>query len=269
MYNLGDKEFHYITKSVYDYANINLTEKKRSLVISRLSKRIRILGMNSFEEYIEHLKSDPYGPEFQMMIDSVSTNYTLFFREKHHFEFLTKTVLPANHKNTLKIWSAASSTGQEIYSILMTIKEYEEKHNVTFNTNLFASDISRNVLTAAAKGIYNFSELKHIHKSFYKKYFLKGKGDTEDLVMLKPKLIRTVRFFRLNLSDPQYNLPQMDVIFLRNVIIYFDQETKHNLINKLYNYIKPGGYLILGHSETLSGISNKFKLIGKTIYQRM
>lgn len=267
MFKLSDQEFKYISKRVYDYANINLTEKKRSLVISRLSKRIRKLNLNSFKEYIEFIEGDPYGLEFQSMIDSISTNYTLFFREKHHFEFLEEKVLP-NSSSSMNIWSAASSTGQEVYSILMTIKEYEEKFSKKINVRLFASDISRNVLITASKGIYNFTELKHIHKNIYKKYFLKGKRETKDLVMVKPELIKVVKFFRLNLSDESYDLPQMDVIFLRNVIIYFDMETKRKLIDKLYRYIKPGGFLILGHSETLTGNTDKFKLIGKTIYQR-
>ncbi|MBN2618821.1 MAG: hypothetical protein JXR64_10980 [Spirochaetales bacterium] len=268
MYHLTDEDFNYISKEVYSYANINLTEKKKSLVLSRLSKRIRKLEIPTISEYIELLKRDNYGEEFQTMIDIISTNYTLFFRESHHFDFLREEILP-NNQNSLNIWSAASSTGQEIYSILMTIKEYELGNNKKLNYSLFASDISRNVLKTASTGVYDINEIENIPTPIRNKYFLKGNNEKEGLVLIKPELIQKIKFFRLNLSDNTYNLPLMDVIFLRNVIIYFDSETKINLVNKLHKYIKPGGYLILGHSETLAGISDMFSLVGKTIYKRI
>ena len=269
MYPLNDKDFNYISTSVYDYSKINLTEKKRALVISRLSKRIRKLKLNSFSEYIQFIKDDVSGKEFLAMVDSLSTNYSLFFRESHHFDFLKENVLPHYQNKELNIWSAASSTGQEIYSIIITLKEYQRQNKIKIRHNLFASDISREVLETASKGTYYMNDVKKIPLPLLKTYFLKGSGQNSDKVKIKRKLINEIKFFRLNLNDKKYQIPKMDIIFLRNAIIYFDLPTKKELINRLYNYIKPGGYLIIGHSESLTGITDKFKLIGKTIYKRI
>ncbi len=269
MYPLSDKDFNYISSVVYEYARINLTDKKRALIISRLSKRIRALKMSSFTEYTDYLKNNPGGSEFQTMVDSLSTNYSLFFREPHHFDFLKETILKSYQKGELSIWSAASSTGQEVYSVLMTIREFSRENNKKIQYKLFASDISRKVLKKASSGTYDLQDVKNIPRPLLEKFFLKGSGDNSEMVKVKKDLIRDIKFFRLNLSDTSYQLPPMDVIFLRNAIIYFDQPTKIELIDRLHSYIKPGGYLILGHSESLSGISEKFKLIGKTIYKRI
>ena len=268
MYPLNDKDFKYISSSVYDYSKINLSEKKRALIVSRLSKRIRHLKLETFTEYTDYLKNDTSGKEFQTMVDSLSTNYSLFFRESHHFDFLKNNILQEYNSGELNIWSAASSTGQEVYSVLMTIKEYEHEKNKKIRYRLYASDISRPVLEKASSGIYNSMDIKNIPRSLLEKFFLRGSGSQSDLVKIKKNLIRDVHFFRLNLNDKSYKLPQMDVIFMRNAIIYFDQPTKIELIDRLHQYIKPGGYLIIGHSESLSGISEKFELIGKTIYKR-
>lgn len=269
MYTLNDKEFKYITDKVYNYARINLTEKKRSLIVSRLSKRIRKLGLSSFTDYVNYLKNEDVSEkEFLAMVDALSTNYSLFFREKHHFDFLTNTVLPESSHKELKIWSAASSTGQEVYSILMTILEYEKNTGKSIRRRLYASDISKEVLQKASAGVYNMGDTQNIDSALLKRYFLRGTGEQEDLVKIKKDLIREIRFFRLNLNDKKYNLPKMDIIFLRNAIIYFDKQTKMELIERLHSYLTPGGFLILGHSESLSGISEKYSLIGKTIYRK-
>ena len=269
MYELGDKEFTYISKKIYDYAKINLTEKKRSLVISRLSKRIRFLGLSGFPEYIEYLENNRNSEEeFRNMVDAISTNYSLFFRESHHFDYLSKVIFPEKGQNPVNIWSAASSTGQEIYSILITILEYQTTARHRFPYSLYASDISSQVLTTACRGIFPRKDVEKIDKKILKKYFLSGSGGQEDFVKVKKELIKKVQFFKLNLDDERYRLPAMDVIFLRNVVIYFDHETKVRLINRIHEYIKPKGYLILGHSESLSGISDKFEIKGKTIFQR-
>jgi len=268
MFELKDKEFQYIVKSIYDYAKINLTEKKRSLVISRLSKRIRTLGLTGFSEYIDYLKHQDHDHlEFQNMVDAISTNFSSFFREAHHLFYLEEQILP-QVRGPVKIWSAASSTGQEIYSILISIKEYERKNSKSINCNLFASDISREVLMKASKGIYLKKEVERLEKNLLGRYFLEGKNNHAAMVKLKPEYIRKVTFFRMNLTDSQYHIPQMDIIFLRNAIIYFDRTTKIDLMKRLYHYLKPGGYLFLGHSESLTGISEDFEVVGKTIYRR-
>jgi len=269
LYPLNDDDFKYISQAVYDYAKINLSEKKRALIVSRLSKRIRYLKLDSFTEYTNYLKNDKSGNEFLTMVDSLSTNYSLFFREPHHFDFLSDTILNSYKNGELNIWSAASSTGQEVYSILMTIKGFQTQNNKKIRYKLYASDISRHVLEKASSGIYSENDVKNIPRPILEKFFLKGSGNLKDMVKIKKELIRDIKFFRLNLNDKNYKLPQMDVIFLRNAIIYFDQPTKIELIDRLHRFIKPGGFLILGHSESLSGISDKFQLIGKTIYKRI
>ncbi len=269
MYELNDKEFKYISSKVYNFAKINLTEKKRSLIVSRLSKRIRALDLNGFPDYIKYLEEEDFNnKEFNIMVDSLSTNFSSFFRELHHFEFLSTNVLPSFINKELKIWSAASSTGQEIYSILMTIKEFQEKTGSRINYKLYASDISSKVLIQASNGLFESRDIDKVDKRILKKYFLKGLGTNEDSVKIKKEFIRDIKFFKLNLMDKSYKLPLMDMIFLRNAIIYFDKQTKKELIDRLYNYLNHGGYLILGHSESLSGISDKFGLIGKTIYRK-
>lgn len=267
IFTLEDGDFKYISQRVYNYSNINLTEKKKPLIISRLTKRVRELGMDSIAEYVKYLKvQDLANKEFLNLIDRISTNYSLFFRESHHFDFLEKK-LP-KYTDELRIWSAASSTGQEIYSILMTIKEYERKNKRKVKYKLFASDISRNVLNKASTGIYSRDEIKGINKRLLKEYFLRGIEEKSDLVKIKNKYVKEVKFFRQNLNENKYNIPQMDFIFLRNIIIYFDLESKVKLIKKMYSYLKPGGFLILGHSESMSGISSDFNCVDKSIYQK-
>ncbi|MBI9102442.1 MAG: chemotaxis protein CheR [Spirochaetales bacterium] len=269
MYELNDNEFQYISRKIYDYAKINLTEKKRSLVISRLSRRIRALGLTGFQEYIDYLETEEgQTVEFQLMVDALSTNYSLFFREPHHLDFLYDKILPESRQEPLNIWSAASSTGQEIYSILIKILEYQSANSKVIPCKLYASDISSQALTTASRGVYQRKDTAKIDDKILKKYFLSGTGSKNDSVKVKKDLIKKVHFFKLNLDDEIYHLPPMDIIFLRNVVIYFDKDTKIRLIDRLYNYLKPNGYLILGHSESLSGISDKFRVKGKTIYQR-
>ncbi|MGL1890107.1 MAG: hypothetical protein OCD02_00705 [Spirochaetaceae bacterium] len=270
MYNLTDKNFKYITDRAYEYAKIKFTDQKRSLIIARLSKRIRFLNLGSFSEYIDYLENkDIIGEEFLTMIDSLTTNFSNFFREVHHFEFMTTHVLSDYKNKELKIWSAASSTGQEIYSILITLLEFEKKNNCNIIYKLFASDISRKVLTSASNGTFNSKEIENIGDDLKKEYFLRGSGESKEQVKVKNNYIKKIKFLRINLDDSKYNLPLMDIIFLRNVIIYFDKQTKIDLIERLYHSLKPGGLLFLGHSESLSGISTKFEIVGRSIYKRI
>lgn len=268
MYDLSEDQFRLIADRVYDFAKINLSDRKRSLVIARLSKRIRRLGLNGFDDYIELLEDEESG-EFQKMVNAISTNYSHFFREPYHFDFLTNTVLPNYTQGDLNLWSAASSTGQEIYSILVTIKEFERVHSCKIRHQLYGSDISSEVLTTACRGIFPRKDIDKIDPGLLKRYFLSGTGDNRELIKVKRELIKQIQFYKINLMDSIFHLPKMDVIFLRNVLIYFDHSTKVELIEKLYYQLKPGGYLFIGHSESLSGISQKFKVAGKTIYQRI
>lgn len=268
MFPLGEEEFRYIARVMYEYAGINLTDKKRSLVISRLSKRIRALGLSGFREYTEYLKYyDRQKKEFHKMVDAISTNFTSFFREPHHLDFLTHEIYP-HLSPPVNIWSAAASMGQEIYSILIGLREYERVYGLSLKPSFYASDVSRQALYTASQGIYTEKEIEKVSPDLRKRYFLQGRGNMEGTAKVKNEYIRQVSFFRMNLKDETYNIPMMDIVFLRNAIIYFDRETKMDLMERLYHYIKPGGYLFLGHSESLSGISDRFKVAGRTIYQK-
>lgn len=266
-YTLTDKDYKYISERVYDYSKINLTEKKRSLIVARLTKRMKKIGIDSISDYVKLLKNnDPQNKEFLTMIDSLSTNYSHFFRESHHFEFLTD--LLSKYNNEINIWSAASSSGQEVYSILLTIKEFERLKKKRIKYNLYASDISRKVLMKASSGIYDYDETSKIDNALLKRYFLKGTGENINKIKVKNRYVKEVHFFRQNLNDKEFKVPKMDIIFLRNMIIYLDKKSKTELIEKLYHHLKPNGYLILGHSESLTGLSTKFKYVNKSIYQK-
>lgn len=265
---LEDRDYYYISKRVYDYSRINLTEKKRQLIISRLNKRLRLLGLNTISSYVELLKSEKDNREFLNMIDALSTNYSLFFREKYHFRYLKNIIFPEFTNRSLKIWSAAASTGQEIYSILIALHKYINKTGSKINYELYASDISRNVLEQASKGLFSLDDLKGLNNKLIKEFFLRSKDINSKVVKIKNSYVKEVLFFRQNLNDKNYKVPQMDIIFLRNILIYFDDKTKCEIVNRMYEYLNNGGYLILGHCDSLACDDVKFHPIGKSIYQK-
>lgn len=266
MFELTDRDFDYIANSVKDYCGINLTGRKKPLVRTRLLRRVRELQLDSIADYIQILERENSADEFRMMVDLITTNYTHFFREQHHFDYLSKVILPRCSSKNFRIWSAASSAGHEIYSIAITIEEYLLKTKRRLNYNLYASDISDKVLLSASRGVYQLEEVEKINRELLTRYFLRGVDQNAGGVKVKKTITEAVSFFRLNLQDKQYHLPLMDVIFLRNVLIYFDLPTKIELIARLQSQLKDGGYLILGHSESLNGISDDFQMVGKTLY---
>lgn len=267
MDELTREDFDYIRNRLYTYCRINLSDKKESLIISRLAKRLKALNIDSISEYVKHLKYFDKGDiEFGNMVDALSTNYSHFFREDIHFRFLEKKVFPRFHDKVIRIWSAAASNGQEIYSILITILEYEQSKNCSIKYKLYASDISKTVLDKASKGIYTVEDVKHISHSLLKKYFLQGQGKMAGYVRLKKDLVKKVDFLWLNLNIANEDIPLMDVIFLRNVIIYFDKESTVEIIARIVSKLNFGGYLIVGNSESLTGIHPELRHIEKSIY---
>lgn len=276
MPSLSDGEFSDLVKIIYDKTRIQMSEHKRALVNSRISKRLRALNMNSFKEYIEFLKTAS-DEEVTNFINVVTTNKTDFFRENKHFEYMKTTFLPAWEKSysegkvkNLRIWSAACSTGEEPYTIAITLHEYFGDRYDKYDIKILASDIDTNVLSHAMQGIYKEESVSPIAQSVLKKYFLKGAGDNDGFYKVKSVLQKDLFFRQLNFKEEDFNLNTLfDLIFCRNVIIYFDKEFQKELFNKFYKYMKEDSLVFIGHSETLFGISDKFKYVSSNIYKKI
>lgn len=273
---LTDSEFNELVRIIYDKTRIQMSEHKRALVTSRISKRIRALNMSSFKEYIDYLKGAP-DEEVTNFINAVTTNKTDFFRENKHFEYMKTTFLPNWEKsykegkvNNLRIWSAACSTGEEPYTIAMTLHDYFGERFNHYDIKILASDIDTNVLSHACAGIYKEEAVETIQTNTLKKYFLKGTGNNAGLYKVKNILQKCISFRQLNFKDEDFDIhTKFDLIFCRNVIIYFDKEFQKELFNKFYRYMKEDSYVFIGHSETLFGISDLFKYISSNIYKKI
>lgn len=276
---ITEKEFIKFQELIYKNTGITLRDTKHEMVNSRLIKRLKTLELKSFSEYYEYLVNIDNGTELMEMINSITTNKTDFFRENHHFEFLNSIVLP-NVKQTcykngtlgIRIWSSACSTGEEPYTINMIIKDFF-KNNPGWNVKILASDLDTNVLKKAVDGIYTKEQVKDIPAEFLKEYFYKGEGENEGLFKAKEKIKDNIVFKKINLIDDVYpiNSP-LDIIFCRNVLIYFDPVNINAILNRFHNYLKPGGYLFLGHSESIDindAFKGKYKLISHTVYMRL
>ena len=268
-FSITADEFHRFQELVYQQAGIALSDNKKSLIVSRLSKRLRELELPTFQSYYEYVVQSQDEEELTQLLDLISTNKTDFFREPTHFEFLKNQVIPTLvHTKHIRIWSAASSTGEEPYTIAMTVYDAVENPE-QWNIKILASDISTRVLAAAAKGIYEEERIKDLPKALISRHFLRGKEQQEGYVKVKPHLSKMVVYRRINLMEDRYPIrSSLDVIFCRNVMIYFDQQTQAALMAKFNRYLKPGGYLFIGHSESLQWVDHPFEYVGPTIYQK-
>ena len=253
-------------KLVFEVSGIDLGDKKQALVASRLSKRIRTLGLGGFEDYYTYVKKDSSGEELSNLINQISTNVTHFFREERHFQALSEVAgqwVKAG-KNSINIWCAASSTGEEPYSILISLKEALAPG---IRISLKASDISTRVLETARQGIYKQEDIENIPRNLLKSYFLAGGPRAKNLYRIKPELRSSVQFLQINLSTPPYPIQgDLDVIFCRNVMIYFDKDLRNILVNNFLNLLKPGGYLFVGMAESLSGMNPNLNLVEPSMY---
>lgn len=270
---ISDAEFRQLREFIHAHTGIALSEHKKALVCSRLSKRLRLHGLQHYSDYYVLLvEQDPEGVELMAMINAITTNKTDFFREPHHFRFLAETVFPAYKQNPqrerpLRMWSAASSTGEEAYSLAMTALEAMPSFNEQ-DIRILATDIDTDVLARAAGGIYTFSQASQVPEVLLQRYFLKGQGKHAGEVMAKPLLKSLVHFHWLNLlEDPWPMQEKFDVIFCRNVLIYFDKPTQQKLFQRMAGVLKKDGYLMLGHSEAMHGWNDIFKPVGHSIYQ--
>jgi chemotaxis protein methyltransferase CheR len=264
---LSNHVFERFRKLVYRECGINLTDHKRAMFTSRLQKRLSQLRLTSFQDYYDLVIGGHSDSELTTMLDYISTNQTEFFREPHHFTFLRERVLPELVVDkTVRIWSTACSSGEEPYSIAMTLSDAIDFPS-TWNCRILASDISTRMLAKAATGQYSHERINSLPSDLVRRHFLLGKGDNKDLVKIKPHIASMAVFRRINLMDDRYPIKSLlDVIFCRNVMIYFDRKTQAAVLAKLSRYLKPGGYLFIGHSESLHGISGDFHYVAPTIY---
>ena len=268
---LSDADFAKLSKFIYTQYGIKMPPEKKIMLQSRLQKRLRALCIYSFKEYIDYVFGSNNNEEVVHMMDVVSTNKTDFYREPAHFDFLRQSVLPKLYetKKQIKIWSAGCSSGPEVYTLCIELCEFASMHQ-GFDFSILGTDISTLMLKKAYAGIYPEEMLEIVPLDIKRKYMLKSKDRTKKLVRMNEILRRKVRFQRLNFIDDQYGInEQFDIIFCRNVLIYFDRETQEKVINKLCQHLKIDGYFFLGHSESITNINVPLKQIRPTVYSRI
>ncbi len=270
MLELTDRDFRKLSKLIYDRFGIHLTEQKRALLMGRLNKVVRKMGFTNYREYFEYVINDKTNESLLKLVDKISTNHTFFFRGQDHFDYLSGTVLPEldnifSDNAELRIWSAGCSSGAEAFTIAMILKEYYVK-TLFKEIGMLGTDISMTALDQANKGIYPVEYISEAPVYYKNKYFkMIGNGQ----VRIDDKLKKMVLFKRLNLMNAVYPFKsKFHIIFCRNVMIYFDSETRRNLVKKFYNHLHPGGYLFIGHSETLSRKASPFTYLKPAIYRK-
>jgi chemotaxis protein methyltransferase CheR len=262
---LEDREFAQFQAWLYGAAGINLSSAKKALVAGRLFKRLKYHQLGSYGAYFKMIMDKESAGELQFALDLLTTNETYFFREPKHFDFLRTQVLPsAVPGKTFRVWSAASSSGEEPYSLAMTLAE----HLGSTPWEIVGSDISTQVLAKARTGHYPMERANNLPPLLLSRYCLKGIGQQTGTFLIDKALRQRVSFLPVNLIGPLPQLGEFDVIFLRNVMIYFDQQTKRKVVSRLLPFLKRGGYFIISHSESLHGVSDAFKLVAPSIYQK-
>lgn len=260
---INDAEFKQFKSWIYEVAGISLSDHKKALVMGRLAPRIRHYKLESYGEYFSLLNSGKHLVELQIAVDLLTTNETYFFRELKHFDFLREQIL-REHKpgRQIRIWSAASSTGEEPYSIAMTLAAALGDGP----WEVMASDLSSRVLERARSGHYSMERAKSIPRPFLARFCLKGIDSQDGTFLIDPKLKSRIHFNQINLNNDLPQIGEFDVIFIRNVMIYFDVATKRQVIERMLPHLRRGGYLIVGHSESLNGVNDKLKIVTPSIY---
>ncbi|MCU0951884.1 MAG: chemotaxis protein CheR [Burkholderiaceae bacterium] len=266
-------DFERVRKLIHVRAGISLNESKQNMVYSRLSRRLRTLGIDSFAAYLDRLESDPTfdSREAQEFVNALTTNLTAFFREPHHFPVLHDFLKRHDRGTPLRLWCSAASTGEEPYSIAMTMTE---ALGANTSARLLATDIDTNVLATAGRGVYRLDSARQAGEERLRKFFLRGAGANEGMVRIKPELPKLISFAPLNLLEASWPAlksfaPTLDVIFCRNVMIYFDKPTQRQILDRFAQVLRPGGLLFIGHSENFTDHREHFALRGKTVYERL
>jgi chemotaxis protein methyltransferase CheR len=261
---MNDAEFRNFQRFIYERAGITLSSGKKALVASRLAKRLAEHGFRSYAEYFRLIASGSAPAEAQITIDLLTTNETYFFREPKHFDLLKRLALAERGRlESFRVWSAASSSGEEAYSIAMTLDDCLQGGA----WEVLGTDISSRVLARARLGHYLMDRTDNIPRDYLRKYCRKGHGQYEGTLLVSRELRSRVRFEPLNLNEPLPQLGSFDVIFLRNVMIYFDDETKRQVVQRLTATLKPGGYFLIGHSETLNGLCGNLEQVAPAVYR--
>ncbi len=264
---MEDWVFNKFRSLIYEKSGITLGEHKVSLVHARIGKRMRVLGMESYKEYLKHVMEDNSGEELVNLLDVISTNVTHFFRENNHFsclaEYMDKWLKSGQRR--FRIWSSACSSGEEPYSIIMSINHLLSTHDIDFR--ILATDISTQILTRAQNGIFKEDKMKNVTGDMRKQFFDKHDDNGKINYQIKDFFKNKVLFKRLNLSTPPFPMKgPMDVVFCRNVMIYFDNEVRRRLLTEIFRLLKPGGILFVGHAESLTGQLSKLKSVKPSIY---
>ena len=269
--SLSNEEFKKLRNFVFQSIGVNLSEAKRALVVSRLSKHIRKKGLHSFTQYLKLVEETEH--EKEKLFNLITTNVTNFFREEHHFQFLINEYVPSiidKHSKTIRVWSAACSSGEEPYSIAMTLEGVLKKEK-NIDYKILASDINTEMLHKAKTGIYRHEEVVGISYDHLKTFFKLGQGENKGLFKIKENVQKKIVFQQINLvGKERYPIKdKIDIIFCRNVFIYFSKETQRFLLDRFYEQLSPEGILILGHSESIANNQDKWRLINKTIYKKI
>ncbi|XYJ12197.1 CheR family methyltransferase [Telluria sp. B2] len=261
-------DFERVRALIYRQAGISLADSKQEMVYSRLARRLRATGIQSFATYLDGLEAGRMEQEWEAFTNALTTNLTSFFREAHHFPLLAEHVLRlrARAGEPLTIWCSASSTGEEPYSIAMTVCEAFD--TLTPNVRIVATDIDTNVLATASEGVYGVERVEKMSQERLKRFFLRGKGRHEGMVRVRPELRQLVTFRQLNLLSDSWPVSgQFDAIFCRNVMIYFDKNTQRKILARFVPMMKPHALLFAGHSENFLYVSESLRLRGKTVYE--
>jgi chemotaxis protein methyltransferase CheR len=268
--DLSDAEFFRFRRLVHQHAGIHLTTHKKEMVRARLMKILRSRGLNNFQEYYELVLTDKSGAELVGLLDALSTNLTSFWREPGHFQYLAQEILPgwAQGKNPLRktLWSAGCSTGEEPYTLAMLLLDTFPEKDLT-GVRVYASDLNTQVLAQAELGIYPLARMEAL-PSEWRRFFQKGIRERSGYVQVKCEVRRLVQFFRFNLMNLFPFREEVDVIFCRNVMIYFEKDTQIRLVKKFHHALKPGGFLFIGHSESLCNHQHRFKYVKPAIYRK-
>ena len=276
---LTETEFRLFRDLIYKRTGITLSEAKRQMVKTRLQKRLRHYGFTKFQPYYDLVAAQgENGAELEVLINCITTNKTDFFREPHHFEYIAREIVPELAQRArqgeiaprLKIWHAGCSTGEEPYTLGITLSEAFAKIGGGWDYRQLASDIDTDVLAKAERGIYDSERTATIAPGLLKRYFLRGTGDKSDLMQVKRELRERITFRQINFQADVWPIApgtQFDMIFCRNVVIYFDKPTQKRLFARFERMLRPGGWLFIGHSESLLGLSDAFQSLGRTMYQ--
>lgn len=260
-------DFSRVQALIYKHAGISLHDGKHAMVYSRLSRRLRETGHDSFDAYLTWLEKQGDAREWQEFVNALTTNLTAFFREQHHFDILAQHLKSKPASTSWRVWCNAASTGEEPYSIVMTA---QESLGGNANFKLTASDIDSKVLATASNGVYRMENVKNLSQERLQRFFMRGKASNAGMVRVKPDLRRMIDFMQVNLIRDDWPFKEpFDVVFCRNVMIYFDAATQRKVLERIHRVLKPGGMLFVGHAENFSESRDLFVLRGKTVYERI